>query len=264
MLLNSVVILVREVLEAALLLSILMSLTINTGLRRDWWLWAVPLGLLGAILYAAQLGRMAELFDGVGQEIFNALSQILICLLLPAAMVGFIHRHFVGATKGKPLYLLAIGITVLAMLREGAEIYLYLSAFLGVPEWRSSLYAGSAIGFGLGFSVGALFYYWLRSFSKERALLVMSALSAMVAAGMSLQACKMLIQADWLPDGEAWDTSQFLAEDGVAGQLLYALAGYEATPAPVQVWSYAAVFFGSLLIQYGYFYRMKKRSVAGV
>ncbi len=45
----------------------------------------------------------------------------------------------------------------------------------------------------------------------------------------------MLIQADYLPDGQLWDSSAFLPEDGLLGQLLYAMVGYEASPAPVQV-----------------------------
>jgi len=72
-----------------------------------------------------------------------------------------------------------------------------------------------------------------------------TALIALVAAGMAGEVARLLIQADWLPAQEAlWDTSGWLPEDSVPGQILYALIGYEATPSPLQ----AAFYFGGLLL----------------
>jgi high-affinity iron transporter len=68
---------------------------------------------------------------------------------------------------------------------------------------------------------------------------------AIVAAGLAGQAAQLLIQADWLPAQNAlWDTSAWLPEDSLAGQLLYALLGYEATPTPLQ----AGIYFVTLLL----------------
>ena len=62
----------------------------------------------------------------------------------------------------------------------------------------------------------------------------------LVAAGMSSQAALLLIQADWLPAQlPLWDSSGWLPETSVTGQVLYALVGYEATPTPVQAGFYA-------------------------
>ena len=67
---------------------------------------------------------------------------------------------------------------------------------------------------------------------------------------MTLQASGLLIQADYLPSGLAWDSSDWLPEDSVAGQLLYAMLGYEATPAPAQLWAYggAVLLMTSVLL----------------
>jgi high-affinity iron transporter len=70
-------------------------------------------------------------------------------------------------------------------------------------------------------------------------------LLAAVAASMSLQASKLLIQADFLSAAAPlWDSSWLVEEDSLFGQLLYALMGYEATPSLVEVIAYA----GSLLV----------------
>jgi high-affinity iron transporter len=69
---------------------------------------------------------------------------------------------------------------------------------------------------------------------------------------MTLQATALLIQADWLPaDYPLWDSSALLAEQSVAGQLLYALVGYEATPTALQLGAYLTavlVILGAALL----------------
>jgi high-affinity iron transporter len=58
---------------------------------------------------------------------------------------------------------------------------------------------------------------------------------------MSAQATGLLIQADWISvAGPIWDSSAFIAEDSLTGQLLYALIGYEASPSATEAVIYAA------------------------
>lgn len=248
MLSTSVIIMLREVLEAVFLVSLFLSVSRTHGISNRWLVIAVPLGSMAAIAYAASLPLIAGLFDGVGQEISNALSQFTIAILLPLCLLGHIRALNQTSDNNTLLKLGMTTVTALALMREGGEIYLYLSAFLGVPEWRSSLYAGSSIGIGLGLSIGALFYFWLCSFSARRTLLISSILASMIAAGMSLQGCKMLIQADWMNDGQLWDSSGLLSEDSATGQLFYALFGYEASPSANQVACYFTVLLLSLAV----------------
>ncbi|WP_373081358.1 FTR1 family protein [Zhongshania sp.] len=253
MLLTSVVIIIREVLEAALLVSILLSMCRQLGISQTWFKWAVLAGLLGSVLYGQQMGSISSALGGVGQELSDAGIQILIylCLLYSCQKLVFYFKHRQGLNR--LLFIAMAAAIALAVIREGSEIYIYLSAFQGREESRLGLYSGSVIGLGIGFSFCALFYYWLLSFSPRRALFFGSVLLSLVAAGMILQGGKMLIQADYLPDGQAWDTSGFLPEDGLPGQLLYAMVGYEATPAPAQVAMYIlaiAIMLITLTLRY--------------
>ena len=235
MLLTSVVIIIREVLEAALLISILLSMCRQLGISQQWFKWGLLAGLLGSVVYGHQMGQISSAMDGVGQELSDASIQVLIYLFLlyscQKLVFHFHHRQELHVT----LFVAMAAAIALAVIREGSEIYIYLSAFQGNEESRLGLYSGSVIGLGIGFSFCALFYYWLLSFSPRRALFFGSILLTLVAGGMILQGGKMLIQADYLPDGQAWDSSGFLPEDGLPGQLLYAMVGYEASPAPAQV-----------------------------
>lgn len=235
MLLTSVVIVIREVLEAALLVSILLSMCRQLGLSQAWFKWGLLAGLLGSVVYGRQMATISSAMDGVGQELSDAGIQILIylCLLYCCQKLVFLYH---SRQQAPPVLYVAMATAIaLAVIREGSEIYIYLSAFQGKQESRLGLYSGSAIGFGIGFSFCALFYYWLLSFKPRRAVVLGSVLLSLVAGGMILQGGKMLIQADYLPDGQLWDSSAFLPEDGLLGQLLYAMVGYEASPAPVQV-----------------------------
>jgi len=69
---------------------------------------------------------------------------------------------------------------------------------------------------------------------------------ALFAAGMLSHAVTMLTQADWLPSYHVlWNTSSWLEENSLLGQLLYAIMGYEATPTATQL---AAYITGLLLL----------------
>ena len=109
----------------------------------------------------------------------------------------------------------------------------------------SAILLGSLVGAAIGTSVGALLFYTLASLNRTWTPTVSAVVLALVAAGLASQACLLLIQADWLPaQMPLWDSSGWLAEDSVPGQLLYALTGYEATPTPLQ----AGIWFGDLLL----------------
>ena len=76
MLLSSVIIILREVLEAALLISVLLVLTRSLDKSFRWVLWALLAGMIGAMVYGISIDTISEWFDGVGQEVVNALLQV--------------------------------------------------------------------------------------------------------------------------------------------------------------------------------------------
>lgn len=241
MLLNSVILVLREVLEAALLLGILLAMSRLLQLGWRWFAIAALLGAGGAVIYGTFLGTISAAFGGVGQEVFNAALQLMIFLLLLAITALFVVNHYRAPFfQGLLQWLMAVAVAA-AILREGSEIYIYLMAFRAVPELFGTVIVGALLGAGIGFSIGALLYYLLLTISGIHRLWVACALLGLVAAGMTLQAVQLLLQADWLPaQAPLWDSSALLAETSVLGQLLYALVGYEATPTPLEVTIYVA------------------------
>ena len=251
MLLSSVIIVLREVLEAALLFSILIALSKQLDLTVRWLGLSVFVGTCGAIVYGINVEYVSEWFDGVGQEVTNALLQLVVYFMLVFYMLMlsyFLHEH---KTSGNLLKFFMIVITSLAMTREGAEIILYFFSVTRHDNYFLATLIGMTIGASIGVSIGLLFYYLLRSLSSNKSIIIGMALLLLVAAGMVSQASLLLIQADWLPAQlPLWDTSAYLSEKSVVGQLLYAVIGYESTPTSIQASLYvlAYIFPISLLI----------------
>jgi high-affinity iron transporter len=245
MLLTSVVIVLREVLEASLLISVLSALSGVLGIPRRWIGWALLFGLAGAVGYSFGVAEISDWFDGVGQEVTSAVMQLLIFLLL--LMFTFLVAQDPGTQRfsGKLIVLVMVATVSLGVTREGFEILVYLYGFSADLPRFITILSGSVIGACIGISIGALIYYFVSALSYRLSLIAGLGLLALVAAGMLSQAVLLLIQADWLPSQfPLWDSSGWLPESSVTGQLLYALIGYEATPTALQ----ASFYFGGLLL----------------
>jgi high-affinity iron transporter len=233
------VLVLREVLEAAFLVSLLMLLSRHFKLSGRWIGLALVFGLLGAAIYGFNIDIISPWFEGVGQEVVNASVQIaiyLLCAVLVFVVVFYTSRHDIPASQIAFLMLIVV---MLAVVREGSEIMIYLSGFFRVDGMFVPVATGSIIGVGIGVSVGVVFYYALDAMRQPIGATASLVILALVAVGMMSQAAQLLIQADWLPSQYAlWDSSWLVGEQSVTGQLLYALLGYEATPTPLQVLVY--------------------------
>lgn len=248
MFLDAVILILQEILEAALLLSVLLAVNQQLGqhfagtrkLTLRWYGAAIASGIVGAALFAWAMPVVSEWFDYVGQEVTNALMHIMVigclyihCLLLQAKAESQAKGIVVGLT-------LVVVIT-LSITREGAEIFLYLNGIMSTPTAVTPALLGSGVAGGIGISAGILLYYLLVGFTRVATLRAGLVLLALFAGNMASQAILLLTQADWMPyTPQLWDSSNLLTEYSVTGQLLYALVGYEATPSLAQALGYVA------------------------
>lgn len=236
MLINSVILILREVLEAALIISVLLAITQKLQLPKRWLILGLIIGLVGAGIYAANIKIISMTLDGIGQEIANATLHLLVysCIVL-----------LVVTMKEKSSYRLTlVAITscvAMATIREGSEIIIYLNGFVAIPELFVPVIMGSIIGMGIGLSVGVLFYYLITNLPFTKGIRLGLFLLILIAGGMVLQATQLLLQADIISSQlPLWDSSLLLSERSLVGQLLYALIGYESTPTATQVYCYIA------------------------
>ena len=252
--LASLVIVFREVIEAGLIVGIVLAATRGVPRRGLWVGFGVLGGTFGACLVAAFAGELGALFNGSGQELFNA------AILLTA--VGMLTWHntwmashgremarevrAVGsavAAGDRPLTALAVVVGV-AVLREGSEVVLFLYGIFATGGTSvGDMVAGGAGGILLGAVLSALIYLGLLAVPAHRLFAVTTGLITLLAAGLASQAMFFLQQANYFQDMAAplWDTSWLLQEDSMAGRLLHTLVGYTATPDGAQLAAYGLV-----------------------
>jgi high-affinity iron transporter len=236
MLVNSVVIILHEVLEAVLLIGILLAVSHRMELRQKWLVGAFAIGLIGAVAYARNIAQISELFAGAGQEIANAILQtgiffsLVVCVYLIARYRGqpeSVTRSLSGA--------MAVAVA-LALVQEGSEAFIYIVGYVQLEEFVSGVSIGSVVGFGIGISIGILFYYFLLALPADRAFWVGLALLAFAGSSMVLQAIQLLSQGDILTTGQpVWDSSRVVSESSIVGEFLNAFVGYEATPSATEL-----------------------------
>ena len=247
MLLNSVILVLQETLEAALLISVLLAISSQQWNRLAWLWFGIGGGVVLSVIYAGSMAEVSEWFDYVGQEVVNATLQILTTLLIAVctwalfkgrqfSSSGELHRE----NRFTSIFVVsAAGAVALATTREGSEILIYLDGFFQQKEYVQTIAAGSSIGFSIGLSIGILIYYGLLNLPAKWRQLTPVILLALFAGNMLSQAVLQLTQADWIPSTRAiWDTSGWLSETSIPGQSLYALIGYEATPSAEQLIAY--------------------------
>ncbi|KGM06777.1 High-affinity iron permease [Methylophaga thiooxydans] len=239
MLLNAVIITLREVLEASLIISVFLALSQLLERKLSWLLLAMFVGAVGGFVYGQNLGAVSMAWDGMGQELVNAGLHLLIFLSLLVFMISVPHQH---KKRWRIVTLLAtITAVVVAITREGSEIILYFSGAMSIPNMLLPVLIGSIVGAGIGISVGIYFYYLLINMRLKYGMWLGYLFLLLVAGSMISQAIEFLIQADFIHAGKPlWDSSILISERSVIGQLLYALVGYEATPAPIQVVAYVS------------------------
>lgn len=256
MLLTSVILVLREVLEAAMLISVLLALSLNWRRSVGWLWWSLAAGAVGAVLFASFLDVITDAFDGAGQELANASLQVLMyCLILVIVALS----PFRGSDGLLMSFLMATVVSC-AMIREGAEILVYITGFASSEDHWAAVYSGSAIGAGIGLSLGVLLFSALRAMQKSHAQHTSIALVCLMGTGTVMQATMLLEQVDWLPAGKAlWDSSSILSEQSIAGELMYAVFGYEATPSSTQALLYT-VCIVSMMVAYLLGSRIRRRS----
>jgi high-affinity iron transporter len=246
--LDAVMLVLREVLEAALFVSLLLALGARLRIHSRWALGAIPLGLLASWLLGYFASPISEAFDGTGQELANA-SLYLLAIASFVALNVLLAPVVVDCRNDAPdhpraLSALFVLIVACSMAREGSEVWIYLSSFAGAPTAMSAAVMGGLIGTGIGLSVCALVYYALSFLGRRTFFVIFFVLATLVVGGLSMQVAKLGLQIGWLDSGAPiWDTTWLVSERSWFGQLLHALFGYDANPNRLQ----AAFYVGALL-----------------
>jgi high-affinity iron transporter len=257
--LASLLITLREGLEAALVVGVVLSVLRRLGQgRHSRVVWA---GVLAAVVVsigaALGLNRLGLAFEGRGEQIFEGLAMLLAAGVL-TWMILWMRREgaqvsarlsrdadrAVSAGSRSGLFWLAF----VAVVREGIETVLFLTAAALTAQPGQTL-LGGALGLALAIGLGWLIFAGGKRLDVGAFFRWTSWLLIAVAAGLVAHGVHELQEAGWLPTvvEHLYDVNGLVDEKGVVGGLLQALFGYNGNPALLEVLSYLGYWAAVLL-----------------
>ncbi|HZB01370.1 MAG TPA: iron uptake transporter permease EfeU [Actinomycetota bacterium] len=249
----SFVIALREGIEAALIVSIILAylkqLEATDRSRLVWWGTGLAVAISAAVGIAV-FAAGAE-FEGRTEEIFEGLVTLAAVAVL-TWMIFWMRRQ--GARIRSELQekvdtalvtggLALAGLAFFAVLREGIETALFLfaaaqgTAVEGTEVAPAAQLAGAALGLAVAIVLGVLLYRGgirmnLRSFFRVTGWILI-----VVAAGLFAYSLHELQEAGWIPilEAHAYDLSASLPDDEGVGAILRGLVGYNADPTWLEI-----------------------------
>lgn len=215
MLINTVILFLRDALPIFVLLS-LLRVYVGTPWKQ------LSLGFATGILLAAVVVLNQQIISqwsfGAGYELLKSLT--LICAYLMSAWLIINNRNSV--------FWLAGAVVAVFVVPRSAEFSIYVVGFWLQKDALVPIVLGTTLGLGICISVAILLDVILGS--VKRRYLVQFTFSLFIA-GQVANVVLLLQQIDWLTDpGPLWNMSAFISDESEYGHLLKVLIGYEAAP----------------------------------
>jgi high-affinity iron transporter len=250
----------REGLEAALIVGIIAAYLVKIG-RRD----ALPkiiTGVVAAIALSIGLGLLItftiERLPLVVQETLEGLAAVLAVGVLTwmlfwmrrqgRAIKGELeHGVDIALSKGSTRALVALAF--LAVIREGVETVLFLIPILSFNGTGVDVVFGGVLGLVISVAVGwAIFAVGIR-INLRRFFTVTGTILIFVAAGLVAFAIAEFGEAGLFPNsGAAFDLNRVLPDNGPIGSVLRGLFGYRSAPTPLELIGYFAYLIPVLFL----------------
>lgn len=260
----------REGLEAALIIGIVLSVLRKMDhLKFNSAVWmGVVSAIVISVLAALGLNWIGAEFEGRGEQLFEGITMLLAAGIM-TWMVFWMRKQSIeikqniestvqqaAEEQGKrALFLLAF----LAVVREGIELSLFLLAIrLTTNPFQEFL--GAGLGIFSATLIGLGVFATTRKLSLARFFQSTNVLFALFAAGLVGLGIHEFNELGWIPGivEHVWNLNSLLPDQSTLGQLLKALVGYNSSPSLSQVIGY----FGYFVVLAGIFWRKRQNSLA--
>ena len=250
--LATLVIFLREGVEASMIVAILLAYLNRIG-RREYFR-DVFLGVGAALILAAAGGAVAyetiRSYDGSRvQTIFETVTYLVAAVVL-TYMTFWMRKHARSLSKelraradaaldGRARWGLAL-LAFQAVGREGLETVVFTLAIIFSTSTAGAL-GGAAIGLAGSLVIAFVIYRLGHRLNLGRFFTVIGLLLMVFAAGLLADAVENLQQLGWLPvlTTPMWHSARLLSEDSSFGDVLHSFFGYSDAPTPLQLLIYA-------------------------
>ena len=246
---------VREGLEAALIIGIVLGVLNKiqkTQFTKYVWIGAGSAAVLSLVV-ALIINAVSASFEGITEEIFEG-----VVMLSAAGMIFWMQRQAktikaeieldvrraTSRQSSQALFALAF----LAVLREGIELALFLSA-AAVRSSSQSVLFGGLLGLAASAILGWILFAATIKLDVRRFFQVTGILLIFFAAGLVAHGVHELNEAGWIPAviEHVWDINLIVDENSTFGLILKDLFGYNGNPSLTEAGAYLIYFLVILL-----------------
>jgi high-affinity iron transporter len=260
--LATLVIFLREGVEASMIIAILLAYLNRIGRRehfRD-----VFVGVGAALLLATAGGVAAyetiRSYDGSRVQTIFETATYLVAATVLTYMTFWMRKHARSISKelraradaaldGRARWGLGL-LAFQAVGREGLETVVFTLAIIFSTSTAGAL-SGAVIGLAGSLGIAFVIYRLGHKLNLARFFTVIGVLLMVFAAGLLADSVENLQQLGWLPvlDAPMWHTARLLSEDSALGDVLHSFFGYSQAPTPLQLLIYVA-YLGIVVVVY--------------
>ena len=255
---SSLLLALREGLEAALIIGIVTGVLVRLGrpqLRPLVWGGALAAALLAAAA-AAGLSWLGMELEGAAEQIFEGLAMLFAAAML-TWMIFWMHRqkNFKSELEAKTRRTASgrgqaglFALSFLAVFREGLELAVFLLAAQAASTPAQTM-IGALLGLTAAAALGWLLFTSTRRLDVRRFFQATNILLVFFAAGLVGYGVHELNEAGWIPAvvEHLYDLTPVLAESSALGGVLKALFGYNANPSLTSALAYLGYFLALAL-----------------
>jgi high-affinity iron transporter len=273
--LATLVIFLREGVEASMIVAILLAYLNRTGQRR--YFKDVLIGVAAALVLAGAGGVIAyvtiKTYAGSRvQTIFETGTYLLAAVVL-TYMTFWMRSHARGlknelqsavdSAMGRGA---RTGLGLLAFQavgREGLETVVFTLAIAFSTTHPAGLLVGAVIGLAIALGIAFFMYRLGHRINIGRFFMIVGSLLMVFAAGLLVDAVENLQQLGWLPVAARplWHTGNILSEDSAIGDIAHTFFGYAQSPTVLQAVVYVLYLGCVLFLFFSVGQRIGRRAV---
>jgi high-affinity iron transporter len=249
----------REGLEAALIIGLTLGVLekANRGDMRRWVWSGVIVAALLSVLAAIVLQTVGAGFEGTAEEIFEGITMLLAAGVL-TWMIFWMRRQGrqqqdsllaeVSRAMDDGQQWLLFGIAFFAVLREGIETVLFLSA-AAFSSTSGETLIGAIFGLIAAIVLGWILFASTIKLDVSQFFKLSGALLLLFAAGLFAHGIHEFIEVGWIPTiiDPLYNVNHILDENSTLGSILKAIFGYNGNPSLVEALAYTG-YMGAILV----------------
>ncbi len=249
----SFLLVLRETIEAALIVSILLAYldkTSNPKFKRDVWIGtitAVILSAFGAVVFTQFLdgfeGTTEKLFEGFVMVIAaGVLSWMIIWMMRHGRYIKQELQEKVDLAMSEEKKYAILSLAFISVFREGIETILFIGG-ISSSEDPTGVLVSAVIGALVAVALAIGLFRGVINLDLKKFFNVTSVILILFAAGLFANGMHEFQELGWFGPEEAFlNTPLFVIplsdKEGVLGPLLRALFGYQDKPTPLEIIAY--------------------------